>query len=87
MFAVLSWLIVGFIVGLFARWITGGRGPRGFLLTSLLGSAGALAGGALARPFHLPQSGVGGFMMSVIGAIVVIAVVSTLSSLGRRRGD
>jgi uncharacterized membrane protein YeaQ/YmgE (transglycosylase-associated protein family) len=84
MFAVISWLVVGFFVGLVARWITGGGGPRGFLMTSLFGSAGALAGGAIARTYHLPQYGAGGFLMSVIGAIVVLALLGALAKLFRR---
>ena len=66
------------------RWITGGGGPRGFLMTSLFGSAGALAGGAFARTYHLPQYGAGGFLMSVIGAIVVLALLGALAKLFRR---
>ena len=84
MFAVLSWLVVGFFVGLVARWVTGGGGPRGFLMTSLFGSAGALAGGALARQYHLPQYGAGGFLMSVIGAIIVLVAVGALARVFRR---
>ncbi len=84
MFAVLTWLIVGFFVGLVARWVSGGGGPRGFLMTSLFGSAGALAGGAIARAYHLPQYGAGGFLMSVIGAIVLLAVVGAIAKLTRR---
>ena len=84
MFAVLSWLVIGFFVGLVARWVTGGGGPRGFFLTSLFGSAGAWAGAAIAREYHLPQSGVGGFMMSVIGAVVLLVVVGLLARLFRR---
>ena len=84
MFAVISWLIVGFLVGLVARWVTGGGGPRGFFLTSLFGSAGAFAGHLIAREYHLPQYGAGGFLMSVIGAVVLLVVIGFLSRVFRR---
>jgi uncharacterized membrane protein YeaQ/YmgE (transglycosylase-associated protein family) len=84
MFAVLSWLIVGFVVGLIARAVTSGGGPRGFLMTSLFGIAGSVAGGALARQFHLPESGAGGFLMAVIGAVVLLAFVGVLARVFRR---
>jgi uncharacterized membrane protein YeaQ/YmgE (transglycosylase-associated protein family) len=86
MFAVLSWLVVGFIVGLVARAVTSGGGPRGFLMTSLFGIAGSVAGGAIARQFHLPQYGAGGFLMSVIGAIVLLVAVGFLARAVRRDG-
>jgi uncharacterized membrane protein YeaQ/YmgE (transglycosylase-associated protein family) len=85
MFAVLSWLIVGFIVGLLARWFTGGSGPRGFLMTALTGVAGSVAGGALAKPFGLPTSGAGGFLMAVIGAVALITGVGALMRMTQRR--
>ncbi len=84
MFAVISWLIVGFFVGLVARWVSGGGGPRGFFMTSFFGSAGAFAGGAIAQAYHLPQYGAGGFLMSVIGAVVLLAVVGFLHRAFRR---
>jgi uncharacterized membrane protein YeaQ/YmgE (transglycosylase-associated protein family) len=84
MFAVITWLIIGFFVGLVARWVTGGGGPRGFFLTSLFGSAGAWAGSLIAREYHLPQHGAGGFLMSVIGAIVLLVIVGALARVFRR---
>ncbi len=87
MFAVLSWLVVGFIVGLVARMVTSGGGPRGFFMTSLFGIAGSVAGGALAQAFHLPQRGAGGFLMSVIGAVVLLVLLNLFSRTWRRRRD
>jgi uncharacterized membrane protein YeaQ/YmgE (transglycosylase-associated protein family) len=89
MLAVLSWLLVGFFVGWLARLVTGGGGPRGFFLTSLFGIAGGVAGGVLARQFHLPTSGAGGLLMSVIGAVILVfafAFIAGLTRGGRRRG-
>ena len=84
MLAVISWLVVGFVVGLVARWVSGGGGPRGFFLTSLFGSAGALAGGAIARQYHLPTYGAGGFLMSVIGAVILLVALGALARIVRR---
>lgn len=68
-------IIVGFIAGALAKFIMPGRDPGGFLLTTLLGIAGSLVGGFLARQF-----GVGGgeqyagLIGSVIGAIILLAL-------------
>jgi uncharacterized membrane protein YeaQ/YmgE (transglycosylase-associated protein family) len=40
-----SWVIVGALAGLLAKWIMPGSGPGGFLVTVLLGMAGASIGG------------------------------------------
>ncbi|MHC1699292.1 MAG: GlsB/YeaQ/YmgE family stress response membrane protein [Geobacteraceae bacterium] len=40
-----SWIIMGLIVGVFAKWIMPGKDPGGFIITILLGIAGAFVGG------------------------------------------
>ncbi|HRR41487.1 MAG TPA: hypothetical protein P5244_09685 [Syntrophales bacterium] len=41
---ILSWLVMGFIVGLPAKSITPGKDPGGVIITILIGIAGAFAG-------------------------------------------
>jgi uncharacterized membrane protein YeaQ/YmgE (transglycosylase-associated protein family) len=84
MLAVLWWLLVGFIVGLCARALSSGPRPRGFLLTAMTGIAGSVAGGAIARGFGLPTDGAGGFLMSVIGALLLIMALGFVVRLRRR---
>jgi uncharacterized membrane protein YeaQ/YmgE (transglycosylase-associated protein family) len=70
-------IIVGFVVGLIASAIM--HTHMGFLGTTILGIVGSLAGGLLARLFSRPPEGSrfhpAGFLMSIIGAIVVIFLV------------
>jgi uncharacterized membrane protein YeaQ/YmgE (transglycosylase-associated protein family) len=70
-------IIVGFVVGLIASAIM--HSHMGFLGTTILGIVGSLAGGLLARLFSRPPEGSrfhpAGFIMSIIGAIVVIFLV------------
>ena len=47
--AVLGWIVFGLIVGIVAKFLTPGRDPGGFIVTILLGIAGALLGGFLGR--------------------------------------
>jgi uncharacterized membrane protein YeaQ/YmgE (transglycosylase-associated protein family) len=69
-------IIVGFVVGLVARWLMPGTYPIGFLLTSCLGIAGSLVGGLVARLFKKPEPGAAfhpaGFILSVLGAILLL---------------
>jgi uncharacterized membrane protein YeaQ/YmgE (transglycosylase-associated protein family) len=71
-------LIVGLIVGAVARWIMPGVDQMGWLMTSLLGIAGSFVGGLISRLIW--RSGDGGlhpagFVMSVIGALILLYVV------------
>ena len=41
----IAWIVVGLVAGLLAKWIMPGSEPGGFILTGLLGMAGAAVGG------------------------------------------
>jgi hypothetical protein len=47
----ISWIIVGAIAGMFARWVMPGEGPGGFGITVLVGMAGAARPGS-GEPAH-----------------------------------
>ena len=42
---ILSWIIMGLIVGVLAKWIMPGKDPGGLIVTILIGIAGAFIGG------------------------------------------
>ncbi|MBP1665411.1 MAG: putative transglycosylase associated protein YeaQ [Bacteroidetes bacterium] len=44
---IISWIVMGLIVGLLARFVMPGKDPRGPIITILLGIGGALLGGYL----------------------------------------
>jgi len=83
MFGIIGWIIFGAIVGLVARLLHPGRDPSGFVVTCLVGIAGSLLGGFLGRVLGLYREGEGaGFIMSVIGAILVLVIYHRVG--GRR---
>ena len=70
---ILSWILLGLVVGVLAKWIMPGDDPGGIIVTILLGIAGAFVGGFLGRMLGLYQEGeAAGFVMAVIGAIVLL---------------
>jgi uncharacterized membrane protein YeaQ/YmgE (transglycosylase-associated protein family) len=73
MISILGWIVFGLIVGAIAKLLMPGRDPGGFIVTILIGIAGALLGGFLGRALGLygPED-VAGFVMSLIGAIVLL---------------
>ncbi|HXE84522.1 MAG TPA: GlsB/YeaQ/YmgE family stress response membrane protein, partial [Gemmatimonadales bacterium] len=65
-------LVVGLIVGAIAKLLVPGRDPGGWIVTILLGIAGALVGTWLGRMLGLYSSGQGaGWIASIIGAVVL----------------
>jgi uncharacterized membrane protein YeaQ/YmgE (transglycosylase-associated protein family) len=73
MFGVLGWIFFGLIVGVIAKLLMPGKDPGGFIVTILLGIAGALLGGFLGRAMGLygPDESAG-FFMALIGSILLL---------------
>lgn len=73
--AILSWILFGLVVGVIAKLLMPGRDPGGFIVTILLGIAGALIGGFIGRAmgFYTESQGAG-WLMSILGAIVLLAL-------------
>ena len=68
-------IIIGFIVGLVAKFLMPGRDPGGFIVTTLLGIVGALLATFLGQAMGIYAAGQSaGFIGAVIGAIIVLAV-------------
>ncbi len=73
----LSWLVLGLIVGIIAKFLMPGKDPGGFVLTIIIGIAGAFVGGFFSSRFGFGS--VGGFdlrslLIAVGGAICLLVV-------------
>jgi uncharacterized membrane protein YeaQ/YmgE (transglycosylase-associated protein family) len=77
-------LIVGFVVGLLARAVVPGTDKMGIILTTVLGIVGSLVGGFLGGLVSRPKEGSrfhpAGFLLSIVGAIVVLLLWRFLRS-------
>ena len=72
---ILSWILFGLVVGVIAKLLMPGRDPGGFIVTILLGIAGALIGGFVGRAMGFyGENESAGWIMSILGAIVLLAV-------------
>ena len=68
-------IIIGFIVGLIAKMLMPGRDPGGFIVTTLLGIAGAFVASYLGRAMNWYGPGQpAGIIASVIGAILLLVI-------------
>jgi uncharacterized membrane protein YeaQ/YmgE (transglycosylase-associated protein family) len=84
MSSILTTLIIGLLVGAVAKLLMPGKDPGGWIVTILLGIAGALLAGYLGQAVGWYQPGQpAGFIASVVGAIVLLLLYRLLF---KRRG-
>jgi uncharacterized membrane protein YeaQ/YmgE (transglycosylase-associated protein family) len=77
-------ILIGFVVGLIAKFLMPGRDGGGFILTALLGIVGAVAATFLGQAMGIYAAGQSaGFIGAVIGAMVVLFIFGLVR--GRRR--
>ena len=69
-------ILIGFVVGWLARALLPGADTMGFWATAIVGIVGSIVGGLIGRMFRKPEPGAAfhpaGFLMSLVGAIVVL---------------
>jgi uncharacterized membrane protein YeaQ/YmgE (transglycosylase-associated protein family) len=72
---IISWIILGLIAGLIAKWIMPGPDPGGIFITIAIGIIGAVIGGFIAT--RLGYGGVdginlGSLFVAVLGSIILL---------------
>ncbi len=71
----LSWLVLGLIIGVIAKLLMPGKDPGGFVITIILGITGAIMGGFIGSRIGFgPVSGLDlrSFMIAAGGAILLL---------------
>jgi uncharacterized membrane protein YeaQ/YmgE (transglycosylase-associated protein family) len=84
--AILSWMLCGLIIGLIARFLVPGVQSMGLILTMVLGIVGAVVGGLLyswiqgapAAPFSLSGNAWHGWVVAILGAMLVLWVYTAV---------
>lgn len=75
MFSIIWMIVIGFIVGVLAKFVIHGPGPKGFFMTAVLGIAGSIIATYLGREIgHYPPGSSAGFIASFIGAVVLLLI-------------
>jgi len=81
---ILIWIVFGLVVGIVAKLLMPGHDPGGFVLTIIIGIVGAFLGGWIGRAVGIYQAGEPvGFIMAVIGAIVLLLIYRLVASRAR----
>ena len=77
---IFSWILLGLLAGILAKFIMPGKDGGGFVVTTLLGIAGAFIGGWIGSLVGLGAVGefsLGSLLTAVIGALVLLFVYRT----------
>ena len=78
--SIIGWILFGLVVGVVAKLLMPGRDPGGMIVTILLGIVGALIGGFIGRFLGwYGESDPIGFIMAVIGAVLVLFAYRKIS--------
>jgi uncharacterized membrane protein YeaQ/YmgE (transglycosylase-associated protein family) len=70
---IIVWILFGLVVGIIAKLLMPGRDPGGFIITILIGIAGAVLGGFIGRAvgWYGPNQSAG-WIVSILGAVVLL---------------
>ena len=90
LWSIISWIIVGGLAGWIASMIMGKNAQMGLVANVLAGVVGAFVVGFLVSLFTsgggMPEAfSIWGFVAAIIGAILVIFIVSAVKGRGRTR--
>ncbi|MBI2726728.1 MAG: GlsB/YeaQ/YmgE family stress response membrane protein [Polaromonas sp.] len=81
--SIIATIFIGLIVGLIARFVKPGDDKLGWIMTIILGIAGALLAGFAGRAMGWYQPGeTAGFIASVVGAVVLLAIYAVATRRG-----
>lgn len=83
--AMLGTILIGFFVGLFARWLKPGDQPLGWIMTTLVGVGGAVLATLIGQNLGWYAHGdKAGFLASVGGAVVLLIGYEALKPRAKR---
>ena len=81
--AIITTLIVGLVIGLIAKLVMPGKDPGGWIVTPIIGIAGAIVGTFIGRALGMYEPGESaGWIVSVLGAVLLLWIYRLIA---RRR--
>ena len=86
---IIGWILLGLLAGIIAKALLPGDDPGGFILTAVIGIAGALLGGLIARALDLGDPideffDISTWLAAIIGAIVLLLIYRLVVGRGGR---
>lgn len=72
-------ILIGFVVGIIAKFLTPGKDPSGFFITAAIGIAGSLIATFLGRSLGWYATGeTAGFLGALVGSIILLLLYRLL---------
>ncbi len=82
--SILWTVVIGLVAGVIAKFLMPGRDPGGFIVTILLGIAGAFVASVLGQSLGWYGPGEGaGLVGAVVGAVLILVVYRLVARPGR----
>ncbi len=82
--AILWTILIGFVIGVVAKFLHPGRENMGLIMTTILGVVGAVVAGYLGQAVGFYRAGQGaGFIGSVLGALLLLFVYGMVRGRAR----
>ena len=89
---IIGWILLGLLAGVIAKALLPGDDPGGFIITTLIGIAGALLGGFIVKALGFGDPideffDLSTWLGAIIGSIVLLLIYRALTGgFGRERG-
>ncbi len=89
---IIGWILLGLLAGAIAKLILPGEDPGGFIVTTLIGIAGAIVGGLIASALDIGDIDeffdIGTWLIAIGGSLLLLLVYRMLVGRGEaRRGS
>ena len=86
---IIGWIVLGLLAGAIAKLIMPGDDPGGFIVTTLIGIAGALLGGFIASALDIGDLDeffdIGTWLIAIAGSLLLLLIYRMLTG-GTRHG-
>ena len=81
---IIGTIIIGLLAGIVAKFLMPGRDPGGFIITILLGIAGAFVATYLGQAVGWYRAGEGaGFIGAIVGAVIILLIYRLIAGRSR----
>ncbi len=78
--SIIATIIIGFLIGLLARFLKPGNDNMGFIMTTIVGIAGSFLGSYIGQFLGIYRVGEpAGFIGAIFGAILILLILSSLA--------
>ena len=86
---IIGWIVLGLLAGVIAKALLPGDDPGGFIVTTLIGIAGAFLGGLIAAALGLGDPldeffDISTWIAAIVGAIILLLIYRMVVGRGRR---